>query len=203
MKITNQTELQTPRFSLSQFFTGLTEIKTAIEAIGAQEIMNWHRLNAKESDKSLSRCVNDLMSKKFIGLDWEADWSFCPSVSSNHATFEFSKVFDGVKKVRFAIDIGSRHSNEALGYLAKGQLARKNRVPEKRQIDAHVLLCFSQDMLSWGRWNSAVYSYEKFISNTPLMVGAVRTPVWILEIGEPEGLKVTTTLGGSLKVEKN
>lgn len=195
-------ELSPPKLGRRGFDKGLGEMRQAIESLDADHLKAWYFANGKESDKSVSKGVNSLILQNLNDLGWELDWSFCPSVKSNHATFEASKLFDGPQSLRFAMDVASRHSNEALGYLIKGQLARKRMGSELRQVDAHVLISFTQDCLDWGRWNGAVYPHEKLVANIPLVEGMVRTPVWIFAIDPPNNLKVSHSLAGTLKLEK-
>lgn len=196
-------EVQPPRFNKSRFTQGLAEIQNCIEGISADGLISWYRANGRESDKSVSKAVNALILQNLEEAGWELNWSFCPAVNSNHATFEASKDFNPSGGLRFAMDVGSRHSNEALGYLVKGQLAKKRMSDSSlRQVDAHVLLAFTQQCLDWGKWNGAVYPYEKLISNVPLVKNSVNTPLWIIAIGEPRDLKISYSLAKTLKLEK-
>tara|TARA_B110000503_G_scaffold118886_1_gene180225 strand:- start:3254 stop:3868 length:615 start_codon:yes stop_codon:yes gene_type:complete len=201
MKVLDISELKPPRFTRTNYQKGLNEITAAIEGITGERLVAWHRLNGKESDKSVSKAVNGLILGALVEMGWERDWSYCPSVKSNHSTFEASKSFDQGKSLRFAMDVASRHSNEALGYLVKGQLAKKRSSPKKFGVDAHVLLTFTEECLSWGRWNSAVYSYEKFIKNIPLVEGDISTPIWIIAIGPPDGVEISESIAGTLRIE--
>lgn len=196
-------ELQTPRFSSAKYNPGLAEFRKCIEAVDAEGLISWYKTNGRESDKSISKAVNALVLQNLKSAGWESDWSFCPAVPSNHATFAASKVFDYPHGIRFAMDIASRHSNEALGYLVKGQLARKRAgTANIREVNAHILLAYTESCLEWGKWNGAVYSYEKLIANVPLIIQSIRTPVWIFAIGEPKNLKVSHTIAQTLRLEK-
>lgn len=196
-------ELQPHKFSRNRYDAGLAEFRNCIESVDADGLISWYRTNGRESDKSISKAVNALILENLKTASWETNWSFCPSVSSNHATFEASKKFGSPNQIRFAMDIASRHSNEALGYLVKGQLARKRAGSANiRDVDAHILLAYTESCLEWGKWNGAVYSYEKLISNVPLVIQSIRTPVWIFAVREPNNLKVSHTLAQTLKLEK-
>lgn len=194
-------ELSAHRHQKRSFEKGLSEMQQSIESVDANKLIAWHFANGKESDKSLSRAVNALILQNLSDLNWELNWSFAPSVKSNHATFESSKQFEGQQPIRFAMDVASRHSNEALGYLIKGQLARKRRGSEIRQVDAHVLISFTQACLEWGRWNGAVYPHEKLVLNLPLVEAVLKTPVWIFAVDPPNNLRVAHSLAGTLKLE--
>lgn len=195
-------ELGAERHRKRSFEKGLSEIQQSIESVDADKLVAWHFANGKESDKSLSRAVNALILQNLSDLNWESNWSFAPSVKSNHATFESSKQFKGHQPIRLAMDVASRHSNEALGYLVKGQLARKRRGTDLLQVDAHVLITFTQACLEWGRWNGAVYPHEKLVINLPLVEAVLKTPVWIFAVDPPHNLRVAHSLAGTLKLEK-
>lgn len=201
MKISQIIEIRPPRFTRRQFDAGIEELRSCLGDVTPDRIASRHRERGRESDKSISKAVNGLITQSLFDLGWEQNWSYCPSVKSNHATFVASKVFGDNSPIRFALDIASRHSNEALGYLVKGQLAKKQRMPVKYPVDAHVLFAYDQECLDWGRWHSSVYSFEKLMENAPLLEGSITTPLWIFCISKPDGLSVTTSLAGTLKVQ--
>jgi len=201
MKISN-IEVVKPRFfSDTPYKGGINEISAVFEGITARRIQGFYEATGKESDKSISRFVNGLILKDFVALDWEENWSFCPEVMSNHSTFGASKEIEsGRKHIRFAMDVASRHTNEALGYLLKGQIATKSRSPEKFEVDCHILITFTQELLTKGKWDTSVMSHEKLVKNLPLLEGAITTPIYIFGLGSPEGLEVSKSMAGTLKV---
>lgn len=196
-------ELQPPKFARSRYEAGLAEMKRCVEAVDADSLIAWYKANGRESDKSVSKAVNGLILQNLESAGWEHNWSFCPSVKSNHATFEASKEFNNPRRLRFAMDIASRHSNEALGYLMKGQLAKKRPGDSTlHEIDAHILLAYTESCLEWGKWNGAVYPFEKLITNVPLIINSIRTPIWILAVSQPPNLRVSYSLAQTLRLEK-
>ena len=195
-------ELKPPRFSRKRFDNGLDEVRKSIEGASAERLIAWYQAYGRETDKSVSKAVNAVIMANLEERGWERDWSFCPSVSSNHSTFEAAKEFPIGAGVRFALDVGSRHSNEALGYLVKGQLGAKSRGTELLSVDAHVLLTYTDECLKWGGWHSSVYPHHKLLENLPLVRHMVDVPVWVFAIDAPKNLKIGRTLAGTLKLEK-
>ena len=98
MKISNVNVIRPRFFNEALYRTGIEEFSTVFENITASRIQNYFEANGRESDKSISRFVNGLIIEELLALDWEKNWSFCPDVRSNHATFEASKKFQGGRK---------------------------------------------------------------------------------------------------------
>lgn len=196
-------ELKPRGLNLERYDEGLNEFRDCVESVSSDMIISWHRAKGRESDKSLSKAINAILVQNLQESGWELNWSFCPSVKTNHATFVASKEFGSKKPIRFALDVGSRHSNEALGYLVKGQLAKRQEGEVSiHQVDAHIVLTFTQSCLEWGKWDTSVYSFEKMAQNVPLIESSITTPVWLIGVGAPSDLIVTHSLAKTLKLEK-
>jgi hypothetical protein len=201
--IENVHELKPRGLRLSKYNEGINDFRNCVENISSERIISWHKANGRESDKSLSKAINSILLQNLQESGWELNWSFCPSIKSNHATFVAAKEFESRKPIRFAMDVGSRHSNEALGYLVKGQLAKRREGKFKiHQVDAHIVLTFTQQCLEWGKWDTSVYSFEKLAQNLPLIESSITTPVWLIGVGAPRDLVVSHSLAKTLKLEK-
>lgn len=195
-------ELKPPRFNQKRFAGGLDEVRKSIEGANAEMLIAWYQANGREKDKSVSKAVNSVIMSNLEARGWQRDWSFCPSVSSNHSTFEAAKEVPAGGGLRFALDVGSRHSNEALGYLVKGQLGAKSRGNELLKIDAHILLTYTDECLKWGGWHSSIYSHQKLLDNLPLMRHMIEVPIWVFAIDPPKNLSIGRSIAGTLKLEK-
>jgi hypothetical protein len=201
MRISNIEVVKPQYFNEAPYKIGIREFSDVFRDITASRIQACYEATGRESDKSISRFVNSLILDDLVALGWEKNWSFCPDVKSNHATFEASKKIDsGRKQLRFAMDVASRHSNEALGYLLKGQIATMSANPRKHGVDCHLLISFTQELLTIGKWDTGVISHEKLLNALPLLSGSISTPIYIFGIGSPEGLEVSKSMAGTLKV---
>jgi hypothetical protein len=175
-----------------------TEVEKIFSLIDGKKIKEHFEQHATNSVKSVSTTVTQLTVDAFQNFGWEFDWVIFKSESGAKETLFLVKDFAGLC---VGLEIGSRHKSQMMATFFKANLAtRRPSQPNRRHIDLYLIGAYFAETIQWGKWNSAVSSFEAYEVQSEMVDGALAHPTIIFGLGQDGTLDVGTNLSGTLKL---
>ena len=177
------------------------EIKSALEAVTETRIIDHFENNfSGKPVKSISRTINTLIDTELSGMGWKSQSPiFGESSYGDHAwRLDFAKSFEApdlettnpgsLRESGISIEVAFNHQGNISWNLLKPVIASEiNHVPKAIQTGIGVVIAATRDLVVAGGFDSAVGTYENYISNLLPLQNLLTVPIVII------GLKAPTT----------
>lgn len=132
--------------------------------------------------KSISESINRLLKKRLVTKGW----------NSESPLFQGTKYTGNAWRLDFAgfnisVEVAFNHGEATSWNLLKPVLASElNHVQKEIQTEIGVVITATQDMKKAGGFDSAVGTYEKFLTYLDPMRNVLTTPMMIIGLKKPE-----------------
>ena len=155
-----------------------------------------------KATKSLSKTINRLLKEELTSRGWEAEsYIFGESLYGDHTwRLDFAKsvtledkdiVGDEPSKSGISIEVAFNHGGSIAWNLLKPVIASEiNHVEKRIQTGVGVVICATKKLKEAGGFDSAIGTYEEFISNLLPLMNILTVPVLIIGLEEPETFRI-------------
>jgi hypothetical protein len=188
-----------------------TEIKDALAAVSDDKIASHFRENYEgQPTKSLSRSINALLKQEFVSRGWMAEsFIFGESAYGDHTwRLDFAKqveltdldVNNDSKKVDsgISIEVAFNHGGSIAWNLLKPVIASEiNHVPKNIQTGVGLVICATDSLKRAGGFDSAIGTYDQFISNLLPLRNILTVPVLIVGLEAPTSFRMLVEKRGN------
>jgi hypothetical protein len=176
------------------------EVIQAIESVDDEAVIGHFKSNFEgKAVKSISRSINTLLDNALSAMDWKSQSQiFSESEYGDHAwRLDFAKSFDvsdveavgtADSKSGISIEVAFNHQGNISWNLIKPVIASEiNHVPKAIQTSLGIVIAATEDLKAMGGFDSAVGTYENYISNLLPLRNLLTVPIAVV------GLKAFTT----------
>ena len=188
-----------------------TEIKDALAAVSDDKIATHFRENYEgQPTKSLSRSINALLKQEFVSRGWMAEsFIFGESAYGDHTwRLDFAKqveltdldINNDSKKVDsgISIEVAFNHGGSIAWNLLKPVIASEiNHVPKNIQTGVGLVICATESLKRAGGFDSAIGTYDQFISNLLPLRNILTVPVLIVGLEAPKSFRMLVEKRGN------
>jgi hypothetical protein len=191
------------------------EFRGVIGSITEHEIIDDFKSKYEGKSKSLSLSINYLIDKKLRDQNWEEQSKlFGESDYGNDRRWrlDFAKrveILDKslpghtvVRESGIAVEVAFNHAEAIAWNLLKPTLAsEQNHVKKAIQADLGIIVAASEELKTVGAFDSAVGTYEKFLTYIRPLSGILSSPILMVGLEAPETFHVRLeTRPGNKKV---
>lgn len=187
------------------------EIQTAIRNVSDERMASHFRANYEgQPTKSLSRSINSLLKEEFANLGWTPEsYIFGESAYGEHTwRLDFAKrvdltdldVNDETKTIEsgISIEVAFNHGGSIAWNLLKPVIASEiNHVPKRIQTGVGIVICATEDLKQAGGFDSAIGTYDQFISNLRPLRNILTVPVLIVGLEAPKTFRMMVEKRGN------
>ncbi len=187
------------------------EIQEAIGNVTEDKLANHFRANYEgQPTKSLSRSINTLLKDEFLKLGWLAEsYIFGESEYGEHTwRLDFAKRVDltdldannATKTIEsgLSIEVAFNHGGSIAWNLLKPVIASEiNHVPKRIQTGVGIVICATEDLKHAGGFDSAIGTYNQFISNLKPLRNILTVPVLIIGLEAPRTFRMMVEKRGN------
>ena len=166
------------------------QVKDVLDNITEEDIITEHNqiLITQPQSKSISKAINSMIKTRLLEKYWN-----CESPIFADDNYDGS---DGTWRLDFAkediaIEVAFNHGGNVSWNLIKPVLSSElNHVEKAVQTKAGILITATDEMKKVGGFDSAVGSYEKYVTYLKPLNNILTTPILIIGILPPETFKV-------------
>jgi hypothetical protein len=175
------------------------EVIQAIESVDDEAVISHFKSNFEgRAVKSISRSINTLLDNALSGMEWKSQSQiFSESEYGDHTwRLDFAKSFDvedveaggtADSKSGISIEVAFNHQGNISWNLIKPVIASEiNHVPKAIQTSLGIVIAATEDLKAMGGFDSAVGTYENYISNLLPLRNLLTVPIAVV------GLKAFT-----------
>jgi hypothetical protein len=187
------------------------EIQTALSTVTDEKLANHFRSNYEgQPTKSLSRSINSLLKEEFTKLGWTPEsYIFGESEYGEHTwRLDFAKRVDltdldvnnETKTIEsgISIEVAFNHGGSIAWNLLKPVIASEiNHVPKRIQTGVGIVICATEDLKQAGGFDSAIGTYDQFISNLRPLRNILTVPVLIVGLEAPKTFRMMVEKRGN------
>lgn len=177
-----------------------SEIRQALDGITDDRLASEFQIDvAQTSQMSLSKTINRLLQESFSDLGWTQEAAIFqdPDYSTDRRwRLDFSKAINNQEgSLRgVAVEVAFNHGEAIAWNLLKPVIASElNHV--KKQIDlgagVGVVICATEDLKSKGAFDSAVGSFERFLTYMKPLQNQLSVPMVVIGLQGPSRFRVT------------
>lgn len=169
------------------------EVLHIINQISDEDLINEFN-NAKQSGKttkSLSTTINKLFKQQFTAFGWIPESPIFQDAAYNNKNKKNNWRLDFAKN-SLSIEVAFNHSGSIAWNLLKPVLASElNHVQKAIQTKIGVVICATNEMQKNGGFDSAIGTYEKFITYLKPLNNQLSVPIIIIGLDSPSTFRIT------------
>ena len=175
------------------FIHQYNELMYIIRNITDEDIIAKHN-SYGESDiihtpKSLSRAINDLLKERLRAADWSHESPIFQAADYTGETWRLD-----FAKQDISVEVAFNHSTVIAWNLIKPVLASElNHVQKAIQTKIGVLITATQNMKTFGGFDGAIGTYEKFLDYLPPLQNLLTVPLLIIGLKAPSSFRIIHT----------
>ncbi|KFN03294.1 hypothetical protein D0U04_20870 [Bacillus clarus] len=172
----------------SQFTNTWLEIQQALSNITDEMILELHREKYIESNKSLSKAINQLIKEQLAAFRWSSEsYIFKDNRYKNKAwRLDFAK--DSI-----SVEVAFNHSGTIAWNLMKPVIASElNHVEKAVQTKIGIIISATNELRDSGGFDSAIGTYEKYIEHLVPLNTQLTVPLVIVGLKRPETFYIET-----------
>jgi hypothetical protein len=157
------------------------ELLDSINKISDEELIQNFETASRKA-KSISESINRLLKKRLVAEGW----------SSESPLFQGTKYRGNAWRLDFAgfnisVEVAFNHGEATSWNLLKPVLASElNHVQKEIQTEIGIVITATQEMKKAGGFDSAVGTYEKFLTYLDPMRNVLTAPMMIIGLKKPE-----------------
>ena len=186
------------------------EIQQAIEAVDDSAVVSHFKHNFEgRAVKSISRSINTLLDDALSAMGWRSQSPiFANSEYGDHAwRLDFAKSFDvsdfeavgsSDRKSGISVEVAFNHQGNISWNLIKPVIASEiNHVPKAIQTSLGIVIAATDELKAMGGFDSAVGSYENYISNLLPLRNLLTVPIAVIGLKSFKTFRVVHEKSGS------
>lgn len=182
------------------------EIKEVIEDISEDDIINLHSSKYINSNKSISKALNELFKDRFKSKGWKDESYIFKNEKYKNKAWRLDFAKDAI-----SIEVGFNHAGTIAWNLMKPVISSElNHIEKAIQTKIGVIICSTNDLQMAGGFDNAIGTYEKYIDHLlPLRV-QLTTPLVIIGLKKvtkfyikPYNISPSKTLGKIIMTRSN
>ncbi|HLR68860.1 MAG TPA: BglII/BstYI family type II restriction endonuclease [Virgibacillus sp.] len=161
------------------------EVKHIINKISEQMIIE--RFEEKHfNQKSISRTINELLKEEFVAFGWEDESYIFQDTEFRGDTWRLD-----FAKENISMEVAFNHGSVVAWNLLKPVLASElNHVKKAIQTKMGIVICATQALKSAGGFDSAVGSYEKYLSHFAPLNNQLSVPIALIGLEAPKSFYI-------------
>lgn len=169
-----------------------SEIHDAITAVSDDDIAAHFTQNTYGRGKSISRALNALLKHELMARGWA-----CESYIFGEGEYRTSLWRLDFAKEDISVEVGFNHGEAVAWNLIKPVIASElNHVEKAIQTRAGVVIAATQELKDAGGFDSAVGTYEKYVSYLKPLRNLLTVPMVVVGLRKPETFRVDVVKEG-------
>ena len=177
------------------------EIQKSISSISDEDIKNRHlEIQKKESTKSLSKAINQLLDEKLRAQNWN-DQSGIFAIPEYQDAKESTWTLDFSKSTKLpngndsgiAVEVAFNHGEAAAWNLTKPVLAAEindMRVQTHIGEGVGIVIVASSELKKFGAFDGAIGDFQRYLKTLKAMRSQLTVPILLLGLAAPIKFKV-------------
>jgi hypothetical protein len=177
------------------------EVQESIKSISDEDIKNRHlEIQQKESTKSLSKAINQLLDEKLRAKNWN-DQSGIFAIPEYQDGKESTWTLDFSKATKLpngnasgiAVEVAFNHAEAAAWNLTKPVLAAEindMRVQTHIGEGVGVVIVASSELKKYGAFDGAIGDFQRYLKTLKAMRSQLTVPILLLGLAAPTNFKV-------------
>ena len=177
------------------------EIQESISSISDEDIKNRHlEIQKKESTKSLSKAINQLLDEKLRAQNWN-DQSGIFAIPEYQDGKESTWTLDFSKSTKLpngndsgiAVEVAFNHGEAAAWNLTKPVLAAEindMRVQTHIGEGVGIVIVASPELKKFGAFDGAIGDFQRYLKTLKAMRSQLTVPILLLGLAAPAKFKV-------------
>lgn len=162
------------------------ELKDTIQSITDDEIIDYFTTHSEGKNKSLSVSINKLLKDKLSANGWAPE---SPIFQDPH--YEDDKWRLDFAKGKIAIEVAFNHGEATAWNLIKPNLSGElNHVEKAIQTEIGILITATESLKQAGGFDSAVGTYEKFLTYLKPLRNMLTVPMLIIGLKQPKSFYI-------------
>ena len=151
-------------------------------------------MNMSRDAKSISEAINVAIKQRMVDAKWQAESYIFSDPKYQKATKKKDKGLwrlDFAKENGISVEVAFNHRSDCSWNLIKPVLASElNHVTKAIQTKAGIIICATDEMKAAGGFDSAVGTYETYLTYLDPMRNILTAPLLIIGLKAPETFKI-------------
>ena len=162
------------------------EVCSAIHSISERDIVDAYNTIQRESKKSISQPINNLIKERLTSFGWAAESPIFEDPEYNNKKTERTTWRLDFAKEEISIEVAFNHGEATSWNLLKPVMASElNHVKKAIQTSAGIIICATKDLKTAGNFDGAVAEYEKILRYLKPMYNLLTAPLLIIGLEAP------------------
>lgn len=166
------------------------EIEEVLDNITDDDLINHFNSNLRQSKKSISDSINDLIDQRLVEEGWNRqspifnNSEYRPDSKNHWWTLDFAKG-------DISLEVAFNHGEAVAWNLIKPVLAGElNHVEKAIQTKAGVIITATDSLKKAGNFDNAIGTYEKFLQYLNPFRNILTVPMVIIGLEAPETFRI-------------
>lgn len=166
------------------------EVKSVLDTITDQDLIDYFSNNSRSSQKSLSEAINYIIDKRLVDLNWSRQTpifnnsEYRPTSKNRWWTLDFSKG-------SIAVEVAFNHGEAVAWNLIKPVLSSElNHVEKAIQTKAGIIITAKDSLKKSGNFDGSVGTYEKFLQYLKPFNNILTVPMVVIGLDSPESFYI-------------
>ena len=169
-----------------EYYNDFNEILEVLDKISDQNIIDEFNKPKYANNKSISRCINQIIKDGLIKLDWEDESSIFQDDRYSNKRFRLD-----FAKNKFSIEVAFNHGEAISWNLLKPVLSGElNHVDKAIQTRIGIIIFATDEMKRIGGFDAAVGSYEKALRYLSILMNQLSIPLIIIGLNPPSTFRI-------------
>ncbi|MBW2560066.1 MAG: hypothetical protein JRE40_04325, partial [Deltaproteobacteria bacterium] len=159
-----------------------SEIRASLDAITDEALAERFCAEYEGKNKSMSALLNKMIKENLVAAGWSPESGIFSEGEYIHSTWRLDFAKEDV-----SVEVGFNHGEAVAWNLIKPVLASElNHVHKAIQTSAGVIIAATQDLKDAGGFDSAVGTWEKYVSYLRPLRNLLTVPLCIVGLEAPE-----------------
>jgi len=169
------------------YLTDWHNLKSVIEGVSDAKLIEYFNTHSAGKNKSLSVAINKVLKDELVINGWRAESPIFqdPNYEGDTWRLDFAKN-------KIAAEVAFNHGEATSWNLIKPNLSGElNHVTKAIQTEIGVIITATENLKRAGGFDSAVGTYEKFLSYLKPMRQMLSVPMLIIGLKAPQSFHIT------------
>jgi len=163
------------------------ELKAVLDGITDEKLIDYFTTHSLEKNKSLSVAINTVLRHELVVKGWAAE---SPIFQDPH--YRDDKWRLDFAKSKIAVEVAFNHGEATAWNLIKPNLSGElNHVTKAIQTEIGIVITATESLKRAGGFDSAVGSYEKFLTYLKPLRNMLSVPMLIIGLERPSTFYLT------------
>ena len=182
----------------NKIFENLCE---TLSSLSDNEIIELFEKRKKEGkkDKSISDCLNSLISEKLTSMNWKKESPIFKDGEFNKNSSDFR--LDFVYPDIFSLEVSFNHNSATVINLLKPVLASElNHVEKAYQTKFGIIITATKELKEKGGFDSAIGTFEGYCNHLKVLMNQLTIPIVIIGLKAPKTFEIMHEQEGNRKI---